>query len=172
MAKKISELTTISELSDSDLIPIVDVSANTTNKVTFSDLMQEKVGDLTELETTSKDTIVNAINNLASGEIVASNLGGTGYIKYSNGFMLQWQSKSITTSVSSWGILYYNDYTMDNWAIPFTSVFGSWTNSGHPQFWTTGGSPTTTNAGLVRVLRPNSANYSMTVTVYAIGLWK
>lgn len=38
MAKKISELTTISSLDSSDVLPIVDVSANTTNKVTIAEI--------------------------------------------------------------------------------------------------------------------------------------
>lgn len=40
MAKKISELTTISSIDDSDILPVVDVSANTTNKITISGINQ------------------------------------------------------------------------------------------------------------------------------------
>ena len=131
------------------------------------------MGDLTTLTTTSTDSIVNAINNLVPSEIIDSSLNqNAGYIKYSNGFMIQWQTKNITTSVQSWGSTYYYDASMSNWVIPFTTILCSWTNSGHPQFWSTGANPTTTNAGLIRVLRPNEANYSMKIQIIALGLWK
>lgn len=67
MAKKISELTTISSLSESDVLPIVDVSANTTNKVTLAKINENvntTIGDLSDLETTDKTSIVNAINEV------------------------------------------------------------------------------------------------------------
>lgn len=135
--------------------------------------LDNEIGALNDLETQNTNTIVNALNGLATGEIVGSNLSASaGYIKYSNGFMIQWQTKSITTNVDSWGNTYYYDTNMNNWAVPFVLLFGSWVNSGHPQFWCTGASPTTTNAGLIRVCRPNSANYSMSIQIVAIGTWK
>lgn len=41
MAKKISELNVIASLNESDVLPIVDVSANTTNKVTVAEIGQK-----------------------------------------------------------------------------------------------------------------------------------
>lgn len=132
------------------------------------------IGSIPSLNTSVKSSIVGAINCLASGEIIASKLNASsGYIKYSNGFMIEWQSKSVTSNVTLWvNSIYIFDVTMDDWEVPFTSIFHSWASSGHPQFWTSGGSATATNGGLVRVFRPNSTDFPINATVYGIGLWK
>lgn len=129
------------------------------------------IGDLTGLATTDTTSIVNSINCLASGEIVDSNLATTGYIKYSNGFLIQWQYKEITTSVTAWGSVYYYDTEMDSWAIPFTTLFSSTVGCTNAQFWC-GGSASKTHAGLVRIIRPNNSNYTIGINVFAIGVWK
>ena len=194
--EKISELDALATADDSDVLVINDVSEEDTMKITKQNLLkevnsdittiednittiendiddiQEDIGDISQLSTDVTTSLVDAINWIQPSAIVASSLGSSGYIKYANGFMFQWQTKSITTSVTAWGNAYYYDVTMSNWAVPFTTVFHSWTDSGHAQFWSTGGTATATSASIVRIVRPNSSNYSMAVTVFAIGLWK
>jgi len=59
---KISEFTQTTTISNTDLIPIVQ--GNETKSITKENLLAE-VGDLTELETTDKTSIVSAVNEMA-----------------------------------------------------------------------------------------------------------
>ena len=61
------------------------------------------IGDLSELETTDKSNIVGAINEaLNSGvEIESYSLGAKGYIKWKNGFLINWGTSSVTTTAST-----------------------------------------------------------------------
>lgn len=104
---------------------------------------------------------------ITDSDLTASN----GYIKYDNGFMLQWKTKEITTSVTSWGSLYYYDTSMGDWTIPFVTFFGASGGCSNAQFWC-GISANKTSAGTMRVVRPNNSNYTINVYVLAYGLWK
>lgn len=157
----LSNLTT--SVKTSTVAAVNELDSNKEEKTT--------VGDLSALATSDITSIVNSINCLASGEIVDSNLATTGYIKYSNGFLIQWQYKEITTSVTAWGSVYYYDTEMDSWAVPFITLFSSTVGCTNAQFWC-GGSASKTHAGLVRVIRPNNSNYTIGLSVFAIGVWK
>lgn len=154
--------------------PSTDTPINSTNLNGLQDNVEADIGDLTNLATTSRSNLVSAINNLASGEIVGSVLqASAGYIKYSNGFMLQWQEKNSTVSASAYGNLYYADITMSNWAIPFTTIFQAIASVEQAQWLATIGGYGSTNPGLLRVYRPNTASsVSVKVKVFAFGLWK
>lgn len=154
--------------------PSTDTPVNSTNLNDLQDNIEADIGTLSELETITKTDLVSAINGLASGEIVESSLQlSAGYIKYSNGFMLQWQEKTQTVTASSYGNLYYADITMSNWAVPFTTIFQTIQTVDQPQWFATGGSYTSTTPGLLRIYRPNAAsNVSVKVKVFAFGLWK
>lgn len=154
--------------------PSTDTPINSTNLNGLQDNVEADIGDLTNLATTSRSNLVSAINNLASGEIVGSVLqASAGYIKYSNGFMLQWQEKTQTVTTSSYGNLYYADITMSNWAVPFTTIFQTIQSVDQAQWFATGGGYSSTTPSLLRIYRPNAAsNVSVKVKVFAFGLWK
>lgn len=134
----------------------------------------DNIGDLTTLTTTHKNTIVNAINDLASGEIVDSKLEElSGYIKYSNGFMVQWKFSSGTGGGSEWASpIYYSDINMGDWDVAFTSIFNCISSVSNNLYWTTCAGFNRTSAGVVRVLRPNSGTTEVYVRVFAYGLWR
>ena len=94
MAKKISELTTISSLDSSDVLPVVDVSANTTNKVAIGDIA---------------DKVVES----------GSNSRGN-YVKYADGTLIQWGRYTDTYAI---GISLSAVYRGDQKTITFPIAF-------------------------------------------------
>lgn len=75
MAKKISELTHITSLSGSDLVPVVDVSETATGNATIDEItasVDTKIGTLSNLTTTDKTSVVNAINELNGRNILTA----------------------------------------------------------------------------------------------------
>lgn len=77
MAKKISELTHITSLSGSDLVPVVDVSATATGNATIDEItasVDTKIGTLSNLTTTDKTSVVNAINELNGRNILTATI--------------------------------------------------------------------------------------------------
>ena len=152
------------------------------NKIKASDMNSIKsvvnananlVGDLSNLNTETKSSIVAAINGLATGEIVESLLSENGYIKYSNGFMLQWISIETSLTTSSYGSLFYADVALGDWDIPFTTIFGVIPTNNQAQWISSIGEYTNTNAGRFRCYRPNAAsNSNVYLKVLAYGLWK
>lgn len=61
---KISELNELSTGADNDYLPIVDSSENETKKISLENLKEYNIGDLEELETEDKSSLINAINEL------------------------------------------------------------------------------------------------------------
>ena len=142
-----------------------------------TDILQpayNRIGTLSNLNTSVKTNLVNAINVLAPGEIVDSALSdGNGYIKYSNGFMIQWKLTQVTAGGTQWtNAIFISNHNMGNWTTPFTSIFSFWTSCNSYDFWTSAGGVNTTSVGILRCYRPTSTTASVYVGVTAIGMWK
>lgn len=76
MSKRISELTALTTVAENDLLPVVDVSASETKKVTKQDLLkeiQQEVDDNTDAQHThSNKAVLDGITNAGSGQIITS----------------------------------------------------------------------------------------------------
>lgn len=133
-----------------------------------------QVGNLSNLNTSVKTNLVNAINVLAPGEIIDSKLNeASGYIKYSNGFMIQWKFGSGTGGGQAWtSPIYYSDINMGNWAVPFTVIFNYIPSVATSLYWCTSGDFNNTSAGTIRVFRPNNGTTTVYVRAFAYGTWK
>lgn len=152
------------------------------NKVKAADMNEIKtvvnqnanlMGDLSTLTTTSTDSIVNAINVLSASEIIESTLNpDTGYIKYSNGLMVEWQSLTATAGGTAWGSMYYSDHQMGNWTISFTNLFFTIPTSSSALYTLASDAGTNTSAGMIRATRPNEGTANVKFKIIGIGLWK
>ena len=98
---------------------------NATNLNKLQQNVEDDIGDLSELNTTSKDNIVNAINEV----IVESGSNSNGsWIKYSNGTLIQYgeytqSSANTTTALPSGGYRssgYNVDFPIEFYEIPGT----------------------------------------------------
>ena len=81
-----------------------------------------KVGDLNDLNTTDKTSIVNAINELTTDYIIESGSNANGYYeKYANGTMKQWGKAIVTAELkTAHGQLYRTaNEQIINFPIPF-----------------------------------------------------
>lgn len=63
----------------------------------------DKVGDLSTLLTNDKTNVASAINEIFSKgiEIKSYSLGTKGYIEFTNGFIINWGTSSVTTTSST-----------------------------------------------------------------------
>lgn len=102
----------------------------------------------------------------------SSSLNSDGYVKFADGFMLQWKYASVTAGGTQWGNVYYSDHEMGNWATPFTTVFTAWAVANSLYYWVTANGYNSTSAGKVRCYRPNSSTATTGVRIMAIGRWK
>lgn len=163
------------------------------NKVNDTDLNQikevvnendDKVGDLSDLNTTDKSSLVNAINSMFPENVIVetgSNSNGT-WRKYANGDMECWFTQKIETEISiAWGSMYNSGTVLlHNFPQTFISkpivlidfeTSGGWLAFlGRPS---SGGVATTKNPGGICLLRGTScgsANFN--ISVYAKGKWK
>ena len=160
------------------------------NKVNDTDLNEIKevvnqnddnVGDLSNLNTKDKSSLVNAINSLFPNNVIVesgSNSNGT-WRKYANGDMECWFIQQVSVAINAqWGNLYVggsdlHDFPQEFSDIPIVQI------SLAPSGWqaligrTSDNSLTKSNPGTIALFRGNvnsSANYK--IHVYAKGKWK
>ena len=158
------------------------------NKVTDDDMNEIKqvvntnddnVGDLSNLNTTDKTSVVNAINELVAE---TGTSGIWNYIKYSNGIAICYGIYSWNiTEWTSWGNVYVSgDYQNTSYPFTFTETpmtFLTGANSGSNNTTGIGQSAglnsTTTTPGF-RFQRPTngSAVTGAKMSILAIGKWK
>lgn len=163
-----------------------DLKEKSYNSLTDRPDIPTKTSDLTnDSDYVSDSSYVHTDNNYTTNEktlftqllddkVVEKNLNsGSGYIKYKNGFMLQWKSITGNTGGTQWGVVYYSDHEMGDWEVPFTALFTVWGNVERAQNWCGNKGQTLTSAGIVRAFRPNAGTENgAKITITAIGLWK
>ena len=167
-----SQIANMNKVNDSDLNEIKDVvNQNDTN-----------VGDLLNLNTTDKSSLVNAINEIVNFYEKTDN----GFVlKFSNGFMIQRKTMEFTKSFGNDGSSFSAENDMGDWDVPFNQLIdfdysigeikgarSVWVGS---NTYTSGVGPnsaTETSCGKVTTLLTwqASATYNLSCTGY--GLWK
>ena len=139
------------------------------------------IGNLSNLNTSSKDNLVTAINSVVES---GSNNNGS-WIKFADGTMICKFTQIINVAVTNaWGSLYggkfsVHDYPQEFIDIPETSITLVANNDGNYGGWigNNGGTddirPTKKNIGEFVMLRPTTtSNGNYKVQVIAIGKWK
>ena len=139
------------------------------------------IGNLSNLNTSSKDNLVTAINSVVES---GSNNNGS-WIKFADGTMICRFTQIINVAVTNaWGSLYggkfsVHDYPQEFIDIPETSITLVANNDGNYGGWigNNGGTddirPTKKNIGEFVMLRPTTtSNGNYKVQVIAIGKWK
>lgn len=164
MAKKISELTTLSTADNSDILVINDVSENDTMKITKQNLLKEVNSNIENLS--------SSIASLSSNAIVDSSYEQTGYIKFASGLMFQWLAYNPSVTMSTTGSVAYGDATMPNWDQPFTTIHFALPTCTNKIAWCSIGDYNITSAGTVRIYRPTTQSGTYYVRVFAVGRWK
>jgi len=162
-----------------NLINSSDITVSQTNndiELNVNDSVVEAfTGDLTNLTTTDKSNLVSAINEANTAiKVVASSFDSSnGYIKFDNGVMLQWKLQRVTVpALTSWGNIYFADYNIGNWVVPFTDFFCFGSQVNNQLYWTTVNGMTQTSAGTVRYFRATTSGATnVYTTVWAIGKW-
>lgn len=138
------------------------------------------IGTLSDLNTSSKDNLVNAINEISTslGNIIENGSIENGeWIKFANGFMLTvHQIEQTLSRTNAWGNMYetneqanLGEYPVEfkNTPYIFLTLFGQ------NAIFEAVNNPTNKNAGYVYLLAPTSnANTTYTIQVLAIGRWK
>lgn len=104
--------------------------------------------------------------------LIGSKLDDNGYIKFANGFLLQWKTQTITAGGTTWGNVYYSNHEMGSWEIGFNKLFATWSNIETPQHWCTNANQSKTSAGMVRTFRPNAGTVSAKICIFGLGTWK
>ena len=139
------------------------------------------IGNLSNLNTSSKDNLVTAINSVVEN---GSNDNGS-WIKFADGTMICRFTQIINLTVNTaWGSLYggkfsVHDYPQEFIDIPEASITLVANNDGNYGGWigNNGGTddirPTKKNIGEFVMLRPTTtSNGNYKVQVIAIGKWK
>ena len=139
------------------------------------------IGNLSNLNTSSKDNLVGAINSVVEN---GSNNNGS-WIKFADGTMICKFTQIINVAVTNaWGSLYggkfsVHDYPQEFIDIPEASITLVANNDGNYGGWigNNGGTddirPTKKNVGEFVMLRPTTtSNGYYKVQVIAIGKWK
>lgn len=139
------------------------------------------IGNLSNLNTSSKDNLVTAINSVVEN---GTNNNGS-WIKFADGTMICRFTQIINLTVNTaWGSLYggkfsVHDYPQEFIDIPEASITLVANNDGNYGGWigNNGGTddirPTKKNIGELVILRPTtSSNGYYKVQVIAIGKWK
>lgn len=139
------------------------------------------IGNLSNLNTSSKDNLVTAINSVVES---GSNNNGS-WIKFADGTMICKFTQIINVAVTNaWGSLYggkfsVHDYPQEFIDIPEVSITLVANNDGNYGGWigNNGGTddirPTKKNIGEFVMLRPTTtSNGNYKVQVIAIGKWK
>ena len=139
------------------------------------------IGNLSNLNTSSKDNLVTAINSVVES---GSNNNGS-WIKFADGTMICKFTQIINVAVTNaWGSLYggkfsVHDYPQEFIDIPEASIALVANNDGNYGGWigNNGGTddirPTKKNIGEFVMLRPTTtSNGNYKVQVIAVGKWK
>jgi hypothetical protein len=105
-------------------------------------------------------------------QMIEHSWGNDGYVKFADGFMIQWKYLSATAGGTAWGNVYYSDHAMGNWATPFTIIYFAKSSANSLTYWTTENGYTNTSAGTVRCFRPNSSTGTAGIRIMAMGRWK
>jgi hypothetical protein len=115
---------------------------------------------------------------ITDGDIVETNSNGT-YVKFASGLMICYKTVTQNISYSAWGTLYESSIiTLGNFPYPFKTdttpvVIVNLNNSSSSAMNGAIANITNSNAGTVRVIRPNNpGSTSATVGVVAVGVWK
>lgn len=117
------------------------------------------------------DSISALASSLGLGGIDSSTLNASGgYIRFKNGFTINWKAISATLGGAAWGYLYYSDHSMGNWTKPFSVVFSAFCNINSNYYWGNVYNHSTTSAGIVRALRATSTTSTGTLYVVGIGI--
>lgn len=158
-----------------------------TNKITSSDINEVKtvvndnatlMGDLTNLNTTDKSSLVSAINEALDNVTITTYANET-VIQFSNGLMINTKKEAYSgVSVSTaWGGVYASgDRNPSNYEVPFTEVFSvnasAGITSGNHWFMFVNGTGTTTKPPYFQLLRGASGTVSGVLNIVTIGKWK
>ena len=177
----------INQITYADKSNINTSSVPATNKISDSDMNELKsvvnsnanlMGDLTNLSTTTKSSLVGAINEVL-GNITITSYGNETVIKFENGLMINTKKEPYSgVSVSTaWGGVYASsNRTPSNYAIPFTEVFSvngsAGITTGNHWFMFTDGSGTTTTPPNFQLVRGASGTVSGILNIVTIGKWK
>lgn len=132
------------------------------------------LGNLEQLETTDKSSLVNSINEIVQnmGDIDSYLFDENGYVRFTNGFQIAWITKTVTAGGNAWGNVYYSDHDLGNWAAPFETCYISTPCCNSGLFWCTITGYNALSAGSVRCFRPNNGTASIWVGVIGFGKWK
>lgn len=137
------------------------------------------IGNLSNLNTTDKDTLVNAVNeiNTKLGNIIESGSNENGnYIKYTDGTMICYNTVSYENVpiTSTWGVFYESTLlSLGDYAKPFTSAPTLVLTSYFPNFIEKYGNDSETSPGGFYACKPKSASgENVKVSYLAIGKWK
>ena len=149
------------------------VLVNNSSLQNIADAIRGKNGSVT---TYLPSEMATAIGEIITTDIEEADLtASAGYIKFKNGFMIQWKSKSSTLGGNEWtSTCYYSDTDMGNWSKAFTSLFiklGSCSSALYNVAVEDSNSQSSA-IGVVRVTRPNNGTTSGTIRVLGIGTWK
>ena len=155
-----------------------DTYIDSTGIVHNRDLLSTILGNLSSLNTNNKSNLVDAINEVLNTDKEIDdfyNSNGNGYIRFNNGFQICWLTKTNQTlGGTAWSgtSVWFSDHTMGNWLSAFTDIYAVWGSVQALQYWSTCGGWNTTNAGVLRMFRPNSTTTTGVVRIVGIGRWK
>lgn len=137
------------------------------------------IGNLANLNTSAKDNLVSAINevNTTLGTIIESGTNSNGtYIKYSNGIMMCHKTKDFgKISISNaWGPLYDSEkLQLGDYPQPFVGDYPDIFIMPWASFFVERNySPSLTSFGAFWAARPDSSTVDVKVSCFAIGKWK
>ena len=122
-----------------------------------------------------EDRIGSEFDNIGTG-VVMADLDFDGGIRFANGFQISWIRKDAETLGGTyWDTstkIWYSNHNMGNWKYPFTTIITAFPTVREASFWASATNWTTTNAGTVRVYRPNDGTSTAPLIIMAIGRWK
>ena len=167
-------------MQDSTDIQINEISG--TDNINFSfkngNSIDTKIGDLADLETTDKSSLVNAINSVVDS---GSNANGS-YIKFADGTMIITQSftRNIAVTTKDTGTYVYyggvNEEDIPSYPQTFTSILSA--NLNIFDNYCMCGAGTQGGAGLSKistklyVYSPTSVTRNVQFYVFVIGKWR
>lgn len=155
-----------------DRIPSLPAS-----KITSGAFSADRIPSLPASKITSgtiADAILPAKSKPADFVVeIGSNTRGS-WEKWDSGKLVQWMGANVNFPAgTAWGSVYYNDFSLGNWPIPFTSVTHAKENVKNNTYWSNIAGFTTTSSGSVRAFRPTSGSATgIYVSIEAIGSWK
>lgn len=145
--------------------------------IVFYDVVQRSVGinalpEARNILQVEGDIVLNGefLSNLIVYDAVLD--VDNGYIRFANGFMIEWKSTSGTAGGTAWGTMYYSDHQMGNWNIPFTTIFYAIPTSSSALYTLATGGWTNTSGGMIRATRPNEGTANVKFKIVGIGTWR